>query len=66
MMKPSPGVGEKKPETRDQMKRIVGRVFLWLGLAVSLYILGLAIDTLVDRGGVGPAPTSQRINLSSR
>jgi hypothetical protein len=66
MMKPSPGVGEKKPETRDQVKRIVGRVFLWLGLAVSIYILGLAIDTLVYPGVVGPAPTSHRVNLSPR
>ncbi len=66
MMEPSPGVGEKKAETRDQVKRIVGRVSLWLVLGVSIYILGLAIDTLVDPGGVGPVPTSHRLNLSQR
>ena len=57
---------EKKPETRDQVKGIIGRVCLWLGLAISIYLLGLAIDTLVDPGAMGPVPTSHRVDLYQR
>jgi hypothetical protein len=53
-------------ETRDQVKRIFGKVSLWLGLAVCIYIFGLAIETLVDRGAAGPVTASHRLNLSTK
>jgi len=65
-MKPSTWGLREESETRDKVKRIVGKVALWLGLAVLIYILGLTIDTLVDAQGVGLGPPSHRDHLSSR
>lgn len=65
-MRPSTWGLKEKSGTKKRVQRIVGKVVLWLGLAVLIYILGLTIDTLVDARGVGPGPPSHRGHLSSR